>query len=1720
MQVSFLGQFKALMKKNILLKKRAKRQFLMEIFYPVYFGIILSVIKLTTKTDTLPSIPFMNARTLDNNTLQNANNFVGKNILVSPDTTEIRTIATDSVTILQQMLNLPTPPTLVYYADKNSMDTAYSADSSNVSAGLIFYYDGQTNSSYAIRTPHDNAADTTSWIRQQGQCRNGDGTDTTNCDANKYLNSGFCLLQAAVDTAFIRIQTGDSSYPRPDISVQMMPKPAYTPDTSYLQTISSIYFVIAYSPIVSYLTTNLVAEKEKKIKESMKMMGLRDSAFWLSWGLVYLIVIAISTAIITILMVATSFFANSNALIFFLILFFYGLSIITFSYMLTPFFDKARSAGGLASLMSIIFSCLYLIVSLTRTMLPSGGVVYSVSPGVRWLLCILSPVAVALAIDQAIFLDKPLNGGMNFSTISDGDFPLYAPLVMLLVDTLLYFFLAAYLDNVIPGEFGARQKPWYFLMPSYWCSKGDDDLALLHRVEYSEGNEEFVESVPAELKDKTAVRLLDIHKEFKSKETNEMVPAVNGLSLDIYEGQVTCLLGHNGAGKTTLVNMLTGLMPPTKGTASILGLNITSGVEMQKIRSMTGICPQHNILFDDLSCIEHLHVYGAIKGVPDSRLSSETDTALKNVDLYKERNTFAKNLSGGQKRKLCVAIALIGDPKIIFLDEPTAGMDPYSRRHLWSILKEKKEGRVILLTTHFMDEADILADRKAIISKGKLRCCGSSLFLKSKFGIGYHLNMVVDPGCDTDQVTQIVQNSVTGAELQRSHGKELAFTLPLNQLQNFPVLFSELEKPNTTISTMADSLGIKNYGVSMTSLEEVFLKLEEDDSSFDLKDITTTPTKKSYGAMENSNNPVHAETMTMDTALSTSCVDHSTLTSQQFWSLCKVRFFRLVRDPGAVIFSLIFPAIFVLAGMLVNKYVQSPSPDTTPVALYINNAITQYVRETGKPAGTPTLAVHDAVGSADSTTFMNLIIADFVTETFTNASNLLPGYHQMGVQLDNYTVTGSVINQGFTAVYNDSAIHSMPAAISLMTNKLLSALNLSPLLSTVNLPWPQGASSRTYDQGAFSSTILVAMAFVTVPPSFAVALVKDRQFKIRSQMRVTGVTFSMYWATTFFVDILQYLIPATLSIIFALALQPASLQSGGAVLAMLILFVCFVPSNTVFAYIISFLFTKFESAQGAGVTMFFFISFIPYIVVSLLDMLLRNNVASILHYIFLILDPPYAVFGGFYYIDRVYRVHLYSGAPDSDIPVSDYFSTEFIMSFVMPLIHFSVGFFVLRMLDIRNTGGDVRETFPCLNKNRISQVIPHKNDDDIEGEDEDVTSERERVLHIKSNQGNVAAYVENLRKEFIKDGAGQCCKKTTKEEKTKVVVRNTTYAVNTGEIFGLLGPNGAGKSTTLNMMIAEIAPTKGQVVIGGYDIHSCMSEAFEGLGFCPQHDALWDVVTLKEHIECYANIRGVPKDKIPVLSNYFIQNMKLDEHKNKQAKTLSGGTKRKLSYILSILGRPKIVLLDEPSTGMDPQSKRFLWDTISSCFEGTERGAILTTHYMEEADALCSRVAIMVNGKLQCLGETQRLKNKYGSGYMLELKLSLSGGQEDLEERLEALERDVMELFPQAKCQEKFAERANYTIPRDGIRSLASTFTALEQAKSKHSLEEYSFSQSTLEQVFLQFAKQQLDENMSEEPNSDGFVPEVSVAGLSSVQDTNNSHMTYLDTKMEPAIRT
>jgi ABC-type multidrug transport system ATPase subunit len=179
---------------------------------------------------------------------------------------------------------------------------------------------------------------------------------------------------------------------------------------------------------------------------------------------------------------------------------------------------------------------------------------------------------------------------------------------------------------------------------------------------------------------------------------------------------------------------------------------------------------------------------------------------------------FSKNLSGGMKRKLSVGIAFIGGSKVVLLDEPTSGMDPYSRRFTWNVIRNMREDRTIILTTHFMDEADLLGDRIAIMAEGKLRCNGSSLYLKSQFGVGYTLAMEKGPRFNEKVTKGLVMKAVPEANELSNVGTEIVMQLPLSASENFQGLFEQFDDRKA-------ELDLINYGVSVTTLEEVFLKV-------------------------------------------------------------------------------------------------------------------------------------------------------------------------------------------------------------------------------------------------------------------------------------------------------------------------------------------------------------------------------------------------------------------------------------------------------------------------------------------------------------------------------------------------------------------------------------------------------------------------------------------------------------------------------------------------------------------------------------------------------------------------------------------------------------------------------------------------------------------------------------------------------------------------------
>jgi ATP-binding cassette subfamily A (ABC1) protein 3 len=258
--------------------------------------------------------------------------------------------------------------------------------------------------------------------------------------------------------------------------------------------------------------------------------------------------------------------------------------------------------------------------------------------------------------------------------------------------------------------------------------------------------------------------------------------------------------------------------------------------------------------------------------------------------------------------------------------------------------------------------------------------------------------------------------------------------------------------------------------------------------------------------------------------------------------------------------------------------------------------------------------------------------------------------------------------------------------------------------------------------------------------------------------------------------------------------------------------------------------------------------------------------------------------------------------------------------------------------------------------------------------DPDVIAEEERVR----NNTNDVIRVCDFRKAY-----------TTSFGEPFLAVERISFGLDYGECFALLGVNGAGKSTTFKSLTADTEPSEGEITVAGYNITTEFEGARKLIGYCPQKDAIFPLMTVEEHLWFYARIKGIPSHLHNDIVEKAIVELNLADHREKPAGTLSGGNKRKLSVAMATLGNPPIILLDEPSAGMDPEARRFMWTVVERISQRDKKSAvILTTHSMEEAEALSTKMGIMVRGGIfKCYGSSQHIKNKYGTGYECEIKI-------------------------------------------------------------------------------------------------------------------------------------
>ncbi|XP_053268090.1 retinal-specific phospholipid-transporting ATPase ABCA4 [Pleuronectes platessa] len=1699
-------------------------------------------------------------------------------------------------------------------------------------------------------------------------------------DDLRYVWGGFAYLQDIIEHGIIQTQTG-KEWPL-GVYLQQMPYPCYVDDL-FMLTLNRcfpIFMVLAWIYSVSMIVKSIVLEKELRLKETLKATGVTNGVIWSTWFIDSFIMMGTSTALLTAIIMGGRVLNYTNPILLFLFLLTFTIATIMQCFLLSVFFNHANLA---AACCGIVYFALYLPHIFFFTWQDR------ITKDMKILVSLLSQVAFGFGTEYLSRYEEQGLGlqwdNIQTSPLEGDEFSFLTSICMMGLDAVLYAVLAWYLDNVFPGQYGIG-RPYYFpFLPCYWLNtvspassnnkreldkKGFDNLVSKKQEEQqkkevesqeqekpneeanscehqrerpgkenqSEGEENqekdgqlFFEAEPANLV--KGVCIENLVKVFGSSS----IPAVDGLSISFYESQITAFLGHNGAGKTTTMSILTGMFPPTSGTATIYGKDIRT--DMDTIRLSLGMCPQHNILFQHMTVAEHILFYSLLKGRPIAEAEEEVENMLQDLGLPHKRDELTQNLSGGMQRKLSVALAFVGGAKVVILDEPTSGVDPYSRRSIWDLLLKYRAGRTVIMSTHHMDEADLLSDRVAIISQGRLFCCGSPIFLKNCFGAGFYLTLVrrmkrdaLKVNCDCteecdckcskcskfkmnteemqsagrqmdgnmESITALIHHHVPQARLIEAIGQELTYLLPNRNFQPraYASLFRELEE------TLGD-IGLSSFGVSDTSLEEIFLKVTADGkatnrkclqdkrtlqqicrtSLYGLNRVTVDmePRQEADGA-SHANGQGPCDVSDGGAGRGSDQVRGLCLTIKQFFALLIKRLHHTTRSFKDFFAQIVLPASFVFLALtftlIVPPFGEYPSLTLSPwmygrqytffsneqpmdaqmryfgkVLLDkpgfgtrcmvdepledfpCNNITTEWEMTLVNPAliemldgpewnsltpspdcqcstpkkltmlpvcpegagGLPPPQRIQSTGDVllDLTgrnisdylvkTYPSLIRTSLKSKYWVNEQryggisvggqlpalelqpktlqdvaaqlgqllNVTGGKHSKQTLKDIGTFLRYMETPNNVKVwYNNKGWHAMVSFMNVANNAILRAnlakgANLDEYgITAINHPLnltKEQLSEITVLTTSVDAVVAICVIFAMsfVPASFVLYLIQERVTQAKHLQFVSGVSPLVYWMANFFWDMVNYSISAAIVVEVFLFFDKKCFTSPTNLQPLVALLLLYGWSVTPMMYPMSYMFNIPSTAYVSLSCINLFIGINSSAITFILDLFEGTTALYKLNQLLkamLLILPHYCLGRGL--IDMAMNqaiTDIYTRFGEDYSP--DPYQWDFIGKNLFCMAVEGFVYFILNIL--------------FQYRFFLDHWISDSPKPQILDEDVDVAEERGRVCQ----NGNTNDILRT--RELSKTYPGTIIP----------AVDRICVGVSPGECFGLLGVNGAGKTTTFKMLTGDIDVSSGEASVAGHSILTNILDVHQNMGYCPQFDAIDELLTGREHLHLYARLRGVPECEISRVAEWAIHKLGLSECAGQSAGAYSGGNRRKLSTAIAMIGCPALVLLDEPTTGMDPLSRRFLWNSIMSVIQD-KRAVVLTSHSMEECEALCTRLAIMVNGSFKCLGTIQHLKYKFGDGYVLTMKIRAA--EPSLTPDLNPAEAFMESTFPGCIQSEKHHNTLQYKISSS---SLARIFQMVLANKDNLNIEDYTVSQTTLDQVFVNFAKKQSGED-------------------------------------------
>ncbi|OQR74222.1 ATP-binding cassette sub-family A member 1-like [Tropilaelaps mercedesae] len=1415
------------------------------------------------------------------------------------------------------------------------------------------------------------------------------------------------------------------------------------------------------------------------------MMGLPDLVYWMSQFLVgfttMCILICLAWGTLCFPIDGTEVYTYSDPWLILLVLMIIGIGQVLLSLLITSIVNSPV-LGGIFAMLA------YLLQLLTVWILDPplhAGAYFEISSWKKLLSSLLPITAFCWAGKIIAFWEQDGIGAQwnNLLKIAhvDDNISLSDIIDMVILSYVVFIALIFYIDAVVPWQAGIPKHPLFFLKRSYWYGSAPSAL-VFSECESSESSSDpsvIIEAMPGS----PVIRMEHVTHHFRGASKL----AVDNLSVTFYRNQISVILGHNGAGKTTTMNMLTGLFPPTEGEIFINGYNIKT--DTRKARRGIGLCPQHNVIFEDLTVEEHLRFFSEIKGASIIDTKSEIETLLQCFDLEHKRHTLSVKLPGGMKRKLCLANAMVGGSTILILDEVTAGMDPQARRAIWSILQEARRSRTIVMTTHYMEEADILGDRIAFLSRGKLKCAGSPIFLKKKFETGYSLRCAtVSSSTDVFAILNRVQMHLgcKVARLTSKIGLEFCINLGFPEVKDLLRVFRDLE------AIKAD-LGITSFGVSVTTMEDVFLKVGQMDN--DLSNVTDKL-------------PQIAESLPRFVR-----VTGRQLCIQQFCALFVKRIHMIKREWSVPLFLFALPSLLaVLFCLIFMKFLEGETVERDPLdysfrSLREGTIMQGFLEQTTKISEKTAAALEFAM-SQDAIQVnpitQNTEIDQYLQEQGSDDGISFTTQWAMGV-------AGASKNSGPVLWFNAEPLHFGGAALVCWHTALLRQLlpkSEDIMVKVMNQPLGlQEAVDQTslLFVGRFIAFLPISLLAAFLTCSLIMFPIQERSSKAKLLQQMTGVHGATYYGSAFLFDFLVILISTFLVTMIFVVMNPGDAftvfpdtwravwllfcEYGCTMMVLSYLFACFFNSP------VGGLTTMISVTAIAGGMLVLMMSVAEVLALIYGDDADASSIIQILSFV-----PPFAVVWGFT------NIHLNAISKGVCEKTDNNTLSTFCLSAYQkvfqacchPCPNPSYGEYCFKhespfQLDIRNGAGyqmaallvvglvgvfllflTEAQVFGCFYA--LMNFLPKKcqNDKDVNSPtgspreiDSDVEAERLKVESavVTGQQQAYALVAHRLVKEY---GFFRVFR----------AVDNVSFAVGQNECFGLLGVNGAGKSTVFSMLTGDLPVTKGNAYIGKQDLRTMRRQYQCNIGFCPQYDAILDTMSGREMLELFCSLRGVPYGQWFAVIESIVALVDLENDVDKATVTYSGGNKRKLSVALAMVGNPPVVFLDEPTAGIDPDARRKIWTTLSKSQRDLGTSLVLTSHSMDECESLCGRIAIMVNGTFKCLGSTQHLKAKFGQGFTVLIKLKTSDDETIVTPKvckmMEKLFPSNFELKDSHQCMLHF-----HVTDADLLWS--ELFERVELLKKHFDFEDIVASDTSLEQIFLQFAKRQRGEDADEQ---------------------------------------